>query len=277
MAEAGRWRGSTAVVCGGSSGIGLAAAEAFARRGAHVGLIARDPERLEAAREAVRAACSTDAQNVVAVSANLASFEDTERALARLRGSGVDPDVLVNSAGCILPGRFTRMPFEYFADNMESYWAAVNACRVVAPRMCERGGGHIVNVSSVAGFLGIYGYTAYSAAKFALMGFSEALRFEMRPEGVSVHVVCPPDTDTPGLARERPLRPAETDVIAGAIKAVAPSVVAEAIVRGVERDRYLIIPDAASRFYFRLKGLLPEVFFAIVDGDIRRARRSSAK
>lgn len=271
----GRWDGAAVVVAGGSSGIGLATAEAFARRGARVGLIARDPERLEAAREAVSVAGGArGAESVRVASADLAVREEAARAFAELSEAGLEADVLVNSAGLILPGEFVSMPYEWFADNMGSYWAALNSCREAAPKMAERGSGHIVNVSSVAGFLGIYGYTGYSAAKYALMGFSEALRFEMKPSGVGVHVVCPPDTDTPGLAHEKTLRPAETDVIAGNIKPVSPALVADAIVRGVERGRYLIIPDAASRFYFRLKGLVPELFFAIVDGDVRRARRA---
>jgi len=127
-------------------------------------------------------------------------------------------------------------------------------------------------VSSVAGYLGIYGYSGYSAAKFAVMGFTEALRFELKPEGIGVHVVCPPDTDTPALAFERTLRPPETDAIAGGIKPIPAEKVAEAIVRGVDRGTYYIIPDALSSLYFRLKGLLPELFFAIVDGDVRKAR-----
>jgi 3-dehydrosphinganine reductase len=104
------------------------------------------------------------------------------------------------------------------------------------------------------------------------MGFTEALRFEMLPLGVHVHVVCPPDTDTPALAHEKTLRPPETDVVAGNIKAIPPAKVAEAIVRGIEKDKYYIIPDALSSFYFRLKGVLPEVFFAIVDGDVKKAQ-----
>jgi len=136
------------------------------------------------------------------------------------------------------------------------------------------GRGHIVNVASVAGFLGIYGYTGYAAAKYAVMGFTEALRFEMKPHGVRVSVCCPPDTDTPALAHEKTLRPPETDVIAGNIKAISPERVGKAIVDGVERNRYYIIPDATSRFYFRLKGLLPEVFFRIVDADVRKARKA---
>jgi len=173
-----------------------------------------------------------------------------------------------------VPGEFATMPLESFESNMScGYWSVVYPCRAAVPHMLKRGRGHIVNVSSVAGYLGIYGYTGYSSAKFAIMGFTEALRFEMKPAGISVHVVCPPDTDTPALAYEHTLRPKETDVIAGNIKPISAEKVAEAIVRGVERGKYLIIPDALSAFYFRLKGLLPEVFFAIVDGDIKKARK----
>ena len=140
--------------------------------------------------------------------------------------------------------------------------------------MVERGSGHIVNISSVAGYLGIYGYTGYSSAKFAVMGFTEALRFEMKPHGVRVSVVCPPDTDTPALAHERTLRPPETDVIAGNIKPISAEKVARAVVRAIGRGRYVVIPDALSAFYFRLKGIAPEVFHAIVDSDVAKARRS---
>ena len=138
--------------------------------------------------------------------------------------------------------------------------------------MIERGSGHIVNVSSVAGFLGVYGYTSYAAAKYAVMGFTEALRFEMKPHGVAVSVVCPPDTNTPALERERQLRPPETDAIAGTIKPIQSERVAEAILTGVDRGKYYIIPGFESRIFFRLKGLLPEVFFRIVDKDVRKVR-----
>ncbi len=89
-------------------------------------------------------------------------------------------------------------------------------------------------------------------------------------------MVCPPDTDTPALAFEHTLRPPETDAIAGNIKPIPAEKVAAAIVRGVDRGKYLIIPDALSAFYFRLKGLLPELFFMIVDGDVKKARKSKA-
>lgn len=272
-----RFAGRRVVITGGSSGIGLACAEEFVRRGASVGVIARDRTRLEIAREALEQLRVSPGQVIAAASADLADRHEAKRAIAELSSAGLEPDVLVNCAGVILPGEFCEMPYEMFGENMASYFAAVNCCRAVAPGMVERGRGHIVNVSSVAGFLGIYGYTAYSAAKYALMGFTEALRFEMRPRGVKVSVVCPPDTDTPGLAFEKTLRPSETDAIAGGIKAVPAHVVARAIVRGVATGRYYIIPDALSRFYFRLKGVWPELFFRMVDADVAKARKAAGK
>ncbi|PKQ10154.1 MAG: short-chain dehydrogenase [Actinobacteria bacterium HGW-Actinobacteria-9] len=272
------FQGTKVVITGGSSGIGLATAIEFARRGAHVAIVGRDTTKLDSAAEEIRAARSDPETRVLTASADLSQFNQAKSVIDRFASEDMVPDVLVNSAGTILPGVFETMPLEYITHNMENgYFSVVWPCRAVVPYMTARGSGHIVNVSSVAGFLGIYGYTGYSAAKYAVIGFTEALRFEMRPHGVSVHVALPPDTDTPALAYEKTLRPPETDVVAGNIKAIAPGVVARAIVRGVERDTYHIIPDATSRFYFRLKGLLPEVFFSIVDRDIAKARASAGK
>ncbi len=265
----------TVIVTGGSSGIGLATAKVCAGRGYDVAIIGRSADKLAAASAELNAVATTAGQRILTRSADLSVFAEASEAIDSLVEDGFGPDILVNSAGVIVPGEFATMPLENFEANMSNgYWSVVYPCRAAVPHMLKRGRGHIVNVSSVAGYLGIYGYTGYSSAKFAIMGFTEALRFELKPAGISVHVVCPPDTDTPALAYEHTLRPKETDVIAGNIKPISAEKVAEAIVRGVERGKYLIIPDALSAFYFRLKGLLPEVFFAIVDGDIKKARKS---
>ncbi len=123
-----------------------------------------------------------------------------------------------------------------------------------------------MNVSSVAGYLGIYGYSGYSAAKFAVMGFTEALRFELKPEGISVHIVCPPDTDTPALAFERTLRPPETDAIAGNIKPISAEKVAEAIVKGVRAWEVLHHPRRALELLLPAEG-------AAAGGVLRHRRR----
>jgi 3-dehydrosphinganine reductase len=269
--------GRVVLVPGGSSGIGLATAKAFAARGADIGIIARDLGRLEAAREAVEGARASASQRVVAVPGDVGTMDGAQAAVSAVVDALGVPDVIVNTAGIIIPGHFETMPVDSFETCLRNgFLTCVYPSRAVAPLMMARGSGHIVNVSSVAGFLGVFGYTAYSPSKFAVMGFSEALRSEMRPHGVHVSVVCPPDTDTPGLAFEKTLRPLETDVVAGNIKAIPAEVVGEAIARGVEKGRYLIIPGAISKLYFRLKGLLPGLFFAVTDGDVDKARRQRA-
>lgn len=268
------WTGRHVVVTGGSSGIGLATAEAFAARGADVTLVARDVERLEIAREAVDAR-RAGAGATATVSGDVSTLEGCEAVVAEASGAGARPiDILVSCAGVIIPGYFETMVPADFEACMDSWRGCVYMARAAAPAMIARTSGHIVNVSSVAGFMGIFGYTAYSSAKYAVMGFSEALRSEMRPYGIEVSVVCPPDTDTPGLAYEKSLRPAETDKVAGAIAAVPPSVIAEAIVRGVERGRYLIVPGALSQFYRVLKANALWLFFMITDGDVAAARKA---
>jgi len=265
------------VVTGGSSGIGLATAKAFAARGADVGLIARDAEKLAAAAAEVEAVRASAEQRVAHAPADVADFDAFSSAMDALGyAGGGAPEVLVQAAGIFLPGRFEDLPLSLFRDHLDiDVMGVIHGSKLVAPTMMARGSGHIVNVASVAGFLGIYGYTAYSTAKFAVMGFSEALRQEMKPYGVQVHVVCPPDVDTPGLALEKSLRTPETDAVAGNIKPIPAEKVGEAIVRGVTKGEYAIIPDFLSATYYRLKGAWPELFYSITDGDVKKARAAA--
>ena len=253
-------------ITGGSSGIGHAIALRYHRRGYNVAIAGRDLSKLEAASEDRFATYVLD----------VSSPESVESAKKRYL-AGHDnqaPDILINCAGVMIPGEFISMPEEDYWANIDiDFKGTVLMCKAFAPLMAQRGSGQIVNVASVAGFLGIYGYTGYSAAKFAVMGFSEALRFELEPLGVTVHVVCPPDTKTPGLALEQSMRPEETDAIAGSIKPISADVVAKAMIQGIDKKKNTIVIGALSRLYYRLKGIWPELFYWIVSSDVRKVRR----
>jgi short-subunit dehydrogenase len=97
-------------------------------------------------------------------------------------------------------------------------------------------------ISSGAGLIGIYGYSAYGAAKFALRGLAEILHAELRHEGVGVSIVFPPDTATPQFRHDARTRPAETSMIAGAAGVWDADAVAACIVKGIERGTYAITP-----------------------------------
>ena len=133
------------------------------------------------------------------------------------------------------------------------YFGTLYTTKTAVPMMIERKSGHIVNFSSGAGFLGVFGYSAYSAAKFAVRGFSDVLRSELKPYGVHVHVVFPPDTDTPQLHEENKIKPPETREIVGKqVKLLQPEDVAREVIRGIERHKYIIIPGFESKLYFLL-------------------------
>jgi 3-dehydrosphinganine reductase len=181
-------------------------------------------------------------------------------------------DVLVNNAGVVLPGRFLELPSAEFRRMMDiNYFGAVHTCRAVLPSMVARRRGHVLNVASLAGVIGIYGYTPYAASKFALAGFSQALRAEMWPHGVGVSVCLPPDTDTPQLAFENQYKPAETKAIAGNVKTLSPDQVAQAMAHGIEKNQFEIYPDLGSRLSAFAHGVVPGIVRWVCDDAQKKA------
>lgn len=264
-----RLDGCTAVVTGGSSGIGLAAAGLLAARGAHVALLARDPERLEAAREAVHAHARDAGQRIIAVPCDVSERAQAAAAIETAEDVLGPVDLLLNCAGYCTPGRFLELTEDEIERQIRvNLLGTINPTRAIAPRMVARGRGHIANVASMGGYIGVFGYSGYSPAKFGVMGFSEVLRSEMKPHGIGVSVMCPPNVETPGYARELTLEPEETAKINGSVKAASPVDTARALLRGVERGRYYVLPGFANKLAFRLKGLVPEAFFYFFDRDV---------
>ncbi len=252
------------VVTGGSSGIGLATAQGVVARGGRVTLVARRPKELEEARAALgeRAmALPLDVADEAEVGARLGAHAEAHPV-----------DMLVNNAGVVMPGRFLELESKQFRWMMDiNYFGTVNCCRALIPGMVARKSGHVLNVSSMAGAIGIYGYTAYSATKFALVGFSQCLRAEMWPHGVRVSVCLPPDTDTPQLAFENQYKPAETKAIAGNVKTMTAAAVAKAMLDGMEGNQFEIIPGLDGYFTSLAQRLVPGIVRAVCDRDQKKA------
>lgn len=267
-----RWQGAHVVVTGGSSGIGEALALDLAGRGAALTLLARGADRLDAVAETIRAAHPDAA--VAGRPCDVSDRTSVDVVLEAAEREHGPVDVLVCSAGITLPGRFLEADDQTFRDMVEvDYFGTLWPIRHVAPAMAERGSGSIVGVASAAALVGVYGYSAYGAAKFAVRGLLESLRTELAPLGVHVGCVYPPDVDTPMLAAEEEHKPPETKAIAGAIEPIDAAQVAAAIVRGVEKRRPEIYADAQTRALARTVALAPGVYRRLFDGRVRKVQK----
>jgi 3-dehydrosphinganine reductase len=169
------------------------------------------------------------------------------------------------------PGHFSDLPVEVFERTMSvNYFGTLYAVRAVLPSMREQRSGHIVLISSGAALLGIYGYTAYSASKFAMRGLAESLRAELRPLHIAVSIAYPPDTDTPQLAEENRLKPHATRQITSGGGLMQAEAVAQAIVRGIERRAFIIAPGLEMTLLARLHSLLAPLLNWHFDRIVRR-------
>ncbi len=197
-------RDRVAVVTGGSSGIGFAVAEALGRAGCRVATCARDPGRLEEARDRLR----RTAPEVLAVTADVSRREDVERFAARVREELGPADVLVNNAGTARFGRFLDLTADDFDDVFAVNVRGVFLCsRAFVPEMVERGDGVIVNVSSLAGKNAFPKGAVYAASKHAVMGLSKSMMLDLRGDGVRVLTVCPGSVDTRFFDGQEHVRP----------------------------------------------------------------------
>lgn len=258
-----------AIITGGSSGIGRAVASQLAARGARVSLIARRKDLLDRTAAELRAAGRT----VETAAVDVADREAVTGAVDGLVAALGPCDVLVTSAGMVEPGYFSALSDDVFRQTVDvDYFGTLWPIRAVVPSMVERRTGSIVGVSSGAGLVGVFGYSAYSPAKFAVRGLLEVLRCELAPYDVHVGCACPPDTDTPQLAYENQIKPPETAAISGAIKPLSAERVAQSIVRGIDKRRFLITADVQTRLLTRLTGLAPGLLHGMFDRTVRKTQ-----
>jgi NAD(P)-dependent dehydrogenase (short-subunit alcohol dehydrogenase family) len=275
MAKKDRYRERTVYISGGSSGIGLACGKLFASLGADVFIFARGVEALQEATLGIEGCRTHPGQRVSWASLDVTDHDLVASSLSGAVAEFGPPHIVIANAGIAYPDYFEKIPFAMFdktiRTNLYGMWNVLSA---LIPSM-KASGGHIVNVSSIAGFLGVFGYTAYSASKFAVIGLSESLRSEMKPHGIHVSVLCPPDTDTPCFARENLTKPSETKALGESAGLMSPDEVARAMLRGMERGRFLILPGMEGKCILAAKRLLPGVVNAAMDRIVARARRAA--
>lgn len=248
------------IITGGSSGIGKATAKLLAQQGANISLIARDLNKLQQAQQEINGLLVDSNQQILMFSADVSKSGEITAAIDQAIASLGTPRILITSAGIAHPGYFAEIPLEVFEQTMAiNYFGTLYAVRAVLPSMESQHTGNIVMISSGAGIIGIYGYTAYCPSKFALRGLAESLRGELKQKDIGLTIVYPPDTDTPQLAAENKIKPAETKKITATAKTWSAEAIAQKIIHGLEQNQFAIAPGVELSILNRFHSLLSPV------------------
>lgn len=255
------------VITGGSTGLGLNFAIDLAARQSELILLARRENELTQARTQIQtrfpgAKVTTHAVDVSDVQA--------VRAVAQSIDAGGDIDLLINSAGILHEGYVDSMNDDVFRAQMEvNFFGTVYATRAFLPQL-RRTRGRIVNISSLSGVTGVFGYSAYCSSKYAVQGFSEVLRLELKSAGVAVHTVCPGEFESPMLVKLGDQRsPENLAHCASGAKRITSQDVVDATLRGIEAGKFEIVPGAQARFLRWLMRHFPALIHWATDRIIR--------
>lgn len=262
--------GQTVLITGGSSGIGFALARLLAHAGANVWLLARRKDNLERALAELPGSAGQSHGILVG---DVSDWQQVNQLMQQMKQKVGLSDLIINSAGITHPGYIQDLSIDIFQKMISvNYLGTVNVIKAALPDLIARGSGTIVNISSVAGFIGVFGYSAYGASKYAVRGFSDVLRAELKPKGIHVSVVFPPDTDTPQLAYETPFKPPETRALSSTGGVLTADQVARSILKGIIRRQYIILPGPETKLLYYANNLLGNVIYPLMDWMIHKAR-----
>lgn len=262
-------RGKRVLITGAASGIGRAVAAAAGAQGATLFLTDRNADLLETVRKELDA---SGADVALAQAADVADLEQVRALADAVHADGGSVDVVANVAGIAVWGTVDRLEHRQWQKVIEvNLMGPIHVIECFVPAMIAAGrGGHLVNVSSAAGLVGLPWHAPYSASKFGLRGVSEVLRFDLRQHHIGVSLVCPggvrtplthtvevAGVDTSGRAFTRAQKHFER-------RAVTPEKAAAAILRGVRRNRYLVYTSRDIQLLHLVQRLFPPAYVLVM-------------
>ncbi len=267
----------TVVISGGSSGIGLDLAKAYAKQGANLVLLARNPQRLEDAVKECQKIAVTTSQKIQAYSVDVANQQQLDACVAKIKEKASAPDILILSAGIVASEHFLEQSDQGFDD---IYQINVLGSRAVAraflPDMVARGSGQLCFVGSLGGLISTYGYSAYSASKFAVVGMAGALRQELHASGVGVSVLCPPEVDTPMVANESHNILPQTRFIKDVGGTLKVEAVTRSALKGIHNNKFMIVPGVMAKFTYWQARCFPKTSAWVMQQLVQYASKKAA-
>ncbi len=254
----------TAFITGAASGIGKALAEQLASEGVSLYLTDINEEALEGVAKELK----SKQVNVHYQKLDVASKSQVFDTVADAEQKIGDIDAIFNNAGVSLTDNIDTMTYDDFEWLMDiNFWGVVHGTKAVLPKMLERGSGHIINVSSIFGHIGVPGQSAYCAAKHAVKGFNESMHYDLKDSGVQIHSVHPGGVDTGIVKNGRQLNnkngtidPADMQKRFETMAITTPKRAAEIILDGVRSSKYRILVGKDAKFVDRFQRFFPNLW-----------------
>jgi NAD(P)-dependent dehydrogenase (short-subunit alcohol dehydrogenase family) len=260
--------GRVVLITGGSRGLGLQLAREFAAEGCRVAICARDAQELDRASSDIQRSGAP----VHTVQCDVTRRDEVERAVNEVTEHFGRIDILVNNAGIIQVGPVETMRLEDFENAMAvMFWGSVYPTLAVLPQMRQRRDGRIVNVTSIGGKVSVPHLVPYSCAKFAHVAFSEGLRSELAPHGISVTTIVPGLMRTGSylhaLFKGRQANEYTWFSLGSAtpLAAISAGRAARSIVRAAKRGDAEAILSVPAQIFARLHGAVPEITLPIME------------
>ncbi|WP_164885090.1 SDR family NAD(P)-dependent oxidoreductase [Rubrivivax rivuli] len=237
----------SALVFGGSEGMGLAVARRLRARGMPVGLVARRSAPLQAAQQRLLADIPSLSTLAVAP-ADVTRPAEVQAAVQLLLQAVGPPSLVVNCAGYTQPGYVDALAPEQYAAQLHVHaMGMLHVVQACLPAFRAQGRGHFVATASVLGLTGMFGYSAYAASKFAMVGLCLSLRAELRRENIRVSLLCPPAVDTPGFAQENRIKPAQVLAVERRGGVMSADDVARRLERALPGNPLWVLPSWSAR------------------------------
>jgi len=251
---------ATVLITGAAGGFGQSLTRQLLAKGAH--LILTDHPSTNLSSQLEKRETETDRGKILAcLDFDLANDEGCEALYAALQQRNIAPDILINNAGIALLGNMVDLPPERWETMLQvNLLTPMRLSRRFATDMMARSRGHIVNISSLAGWIAIPGLTAYAASKYGLRGFSEGLRHELAPYTVRVTTVYPFFSRTPLLKGPRFGKFAEADNSLPPSLTTDPDKIMATTIRAIERNQNEVFPDKFALTGHWVKRYFPSVF-----------------
>lgn len=262
---------ATLFITGGMSGLGRALAAAYLQRGANVAIF--DLNVKEEVLQGLENCRQKDSQKVVAYPVSVTDFSALSQAVQQAVDAIGAPGLAINSAGTQRAAPFDELSAEAFEMVVQvNLFGSRNFAAAVLPHM--RAGARLALVASMAGFAANYSYATYCASKFAVIGLGRVLRLELKPKGIDVSLICPPEVDTPMVVEEaktmHPVSRKLKDI--GGTLSVEEAIAG--ILAGLDAGRTVIIPGFKAKLTYFCNRYLPDfVMNAVVDMVVRSELR----